>query len=70
VQEHRFTTLLNGKPAEPGRIHAWGTEQLGRHTDVVQLVRVLAKAKGNPDFFVPYRRVVRRERGMQVTPVM
>ena len=70
VEQRRFASLSHGQPAKPGRIHARGAEQLGCRAEVVEVVRVLAKAKGNADFFVGNRRVVRRERRIKVTPIM
>jgi len=70
VKQHRFTMFQHAQPAELSRIHARGTEQLGRGAEVVEVVRVLPKAKGNPDFFVGNRRVVRWERGIEVALVV
>ena len=70
VKEHRFASLPDGEPAEILSVHARGTEQLGRRTEVVQFVWISSKAQGDTDFLVAYRWVVGWQRRIELTLIM
>ena len=70
VEQHWFATLADGEPAKPGRIHARRTEQLGGCAKVVQTIGLLGQAQGDADFFVGNRRVIRRDRRIELALVV
>jgi hypothetical protein len=70
VEQDRLATLAHGEPAKFDGVHARRTEQLGRGAEVVETIRLPTKAKGDADFFVGHRRVIRWERRIEVALVM
>ena len=52
VEQDRLASLLDGKTAQAGGIHAWGTEQLRGGAEAVEVIGVLAEAEGDADFLI------------------
>ncbi len=59
MKQYRLAPFLNCEAAEARNIDARGTQELRGHTQRIQIVRVLAEAERDPDFFVADGRQVR-----------
>lgn len=70
VEQHRFATLLNGKPAKRDGVHTRGTQQLGGGAEVVETVTLLTEAKSHADFLVTDSHAIWRKCRIEVPPVV
>jgi hypothetical protein len=70
VKQDRLAPFLNGEAAEAFGIDVRRTQELCGYAQRVQVVRILAEAKGHANFFVVNSRQVRRQCWIEVPPVV